>query len=319
MEAYMKRLKNRHANSGYTMATTPHPDYVKAGKIAARVLEEVSHAAVPKTKVIKLSIMAEKKIVEYGGRPAFPCNICIDYIAAHRTSPLNDNTTIPYSGLVKIDIGVHIDGHIVDTALTKDMDGTLEGFVVATDDALNEAMGLMRPGIELSEVGKSIERVIKAYGLRPVKNLTGHNIQRFKLHGGKTLPNTKTRGRETIEEGEYYAIEPYATSGFGQVLDTDFVYIFTNSGVDEPVEGTTEKLRAYLRKKYGPFPFTARWVKSSSPEVSLLDEFKRLLKSKSIIGHPMQVEKGKRPVSVSEHTVFVSDKKPIPLTERKEG
>jgi methionyl aminopeptidase len=300
------------------MATSPHPDYVKAGKIAARVLDEVSQEAVPKTKVIKLCTMAEKKIVEYGGRPAFPCNICIDHIAAHRTSPRNDNTTIPSFGLVKIDVGVHIDGHIVDTALTKDMDGTLEGFIAATDDALNEALDLIRPGIELGELGKSIERVIKAYGLRPVKNLTGHNIQRFKLHAGKTLPNSKTRSRETIDAGEYYAIEPYATSGFGEVLDTDFVYIFTNSAKDEPLEGTTEKLRVYLRKKYGPLPFTVRWVQSS-PGVSLLDEFKYLLKSNSIIGHPMLVEKGKRPVSGSEHTVFVPDKKPITLTERKGG
>jgi methionyl aminopeptidase len=301
------------------MAISPHPDYVKAGKIAARVLEEVSQETVPMTKVIKLCTMAEKKIVEYGGRPAFPCNICIDHIAAHRTSPRNDDTTIPSFGLVKIDVGVHIEGHIVDTALTKDMDGTLEGFIAATDDALNEALDLIRPGIQLNEVGKSIEKVIKAYGLRPVKNLTGHNIQRFKLHAGKTLPNTKTRLRETIEEGEYYALEPYATSGYGEVLDTDFVYIFTNSAKDEPLEGTTEKLRQYLRKKYGPLPFATRWVKSSSSEVSLIEEFKQLLKTKSIIGHPMLVEKGKRPVSVSEHTVFVSDKKPITLTERKGG
>lgn len=297
------------------MAIGPHPDYVKAGRIAACVLDEVSQAAVPKTKVIKLCTIAERKIVEYGGRPAFPCNICIDHIAAHRTSPLNDDATIPGSGLVKIDIGVHIAGHIVDTALTKDMDGTLEGFVAATDDALDEVLDLMQPGIELGEVGKSIERVIKAYGLRPIKNLTGHNIKRYNLHAGKTLPNTKTRSRGRIEEGEYYAIEPYATSGSGEVLDTDFVYIFTNSVIDEPLKGTTEKLRVYLRKKYGPLPFTARWVKSSSPEVSLLDEFKQLAKSKSIIGHPMQVEKGKRPVSVSEHTVFISDKKPIILTK----
>jgi methionyl aminopeptidase len=299
------------------MAIGPRPEYVKAGKIAARVLDEVSQAAVPKTKVIKLCTLAERKIVEYGGRPAFPCNICIDHIAAHRTSPLNDDTTIPAFGLVKIDVGVHLDGHIVDTALTKDIDGTLEGFVAATDDALNEVLDLMRPGIEISEVGKSIERVIKAYGLRPVKNLTGHSIARYNLHAGKTLPNTKTRSSGRIMEGEYYAIEPYATSGFGEVLDTDFVYIFTNSKIDAPLKGTTENLRVYLRKKYGPLPFTARWVKSSSSEVRLLDEFKQLLKSKSIIGHPMQVEKGKRPVSVSEHTVFISEDRPIVLTERR--
>jgi methionyl aminopeptidase len=301
------------------MATSANPAYVKAGKIAARVLDEVSQIAVPKTKVIKLCTLAETKIVEYGGRPAFPCNICIDHIAAHRTSPQDDKTTLPSFGLVKIDVGVHVDGHIVDTALTKDMDGSLEGFIAATDDALHETLDLMKPGVQLSEVGKLIEKVIKAYGLRPVKNLTGHNIQRFKLHAGKTLPNTKTRSRERIEAGEYYAIEPYATSGSGEVFDTDFVYIFTNSSIDEPLEGTNEKLRVYLRKKYGPFPFTTRWVKSSNLNVSLLDEFKQLLKSKAIIGHPMLVEKGNRPVSVSEHTVFVSDNNPIILTNRRGG
>ncbi|MFW9846549.1 MAG: type II methionyl aminopeptidase [Candidatus Thorarchaeota archaeon] len=298
------------------MTSSPHPDYVKAGQIAARVLKEVRDEILPKTKVIKISTLAEKKIVEYGGRPAFPCNVCIDHIAAYRTSPGDDTAIIPHSGLVKIDIGVHINGRIVDTALTVDVDGTLEGFVAATDDALNEAIEMIRPGIELGDIGKTIEKIIKAYGLRPIKNLSGHNLKRYKLHGGKRVPNSKTRGDGLVEVGEYYAIEPYATSGAGKVVDTDFVYIFTNSGIDEPLEGTTEKLRTYLREKYGPLPFTSRWVKTSSQGVKLLEEFRQLLKFKAIIGHPMQVEKGKRPVSTSEHTIFISEKGPVVLTSR---
>lgn len=299
------------------MTSSPHPDYVKAGQIAARVLKEVRNEILPKAKVIKICTLAEKKIVEYGGRPAFPCNVCIDHIAAHRTSPRDDNAIIPHSGLVKIDIGVHINGRIADTALTVDVDGTLEGFVAATDDALKEALQMIQPGVELGEVGKMIERIIKAYGLRPIKNLTGHNLKRYKLHGGKRVPNTKSRGDGLVEVGEYYAIEPFATSGAGKVVDTDFVYIFTNSSIDEALEGTTEKLRTYLREKYGPLPFTSRWVKTSSHEVKLLEEFRELLKFKAIIGHPMQVEKGKRPVSTSEHTVFVSEQGPIILTARE--
>lgn len=293
----------------------PHPDSVKAGKIAARVLKEISEMAQPNEKLIRLCSHAEKKIVEYGGKPAFPLNVCINNIAAHRTSPQSDSNTIPEFGLVKIDVGVHINGHIADTALTVDIDGSLEGFVAATEDALEETLELLRPGSSLGDLGKRIEKVIKAYGLRPIRNLSGHNIKRFNLHAGKTLPNVSMRGTPEVEVGEYYAIEPYATSGSGKVVETDHVYIFSNVLDAEPLDSTTEKLRQYLRERYGPLPFAMRWVKTKDDKVDVLKEFRTLLKHKAISGIPMLIEKSDRPVSMSEHTVFVSDQGPIVLTK----
>ncbi len=293
----------------------PHPDSVKAGKIAARVLREVSEMAKPNEKLIRLCSHAEKKIVEYGGKPAFPTNVCVNNIAAHRTSPDSDSSTIPEFGLVKLDIGVHVNGHIADTALTVDIDGSLEGFVAATEDALKEALELLRPDSSLGDLGKRIEKVIKAYGLRPIRNLGGHNITRFNLHAGKTVPNVTMRGTPKVEVGEYYAIEPYATSGSGKVVETDHIYIFSNVLDAKPMEGTTEKLRQYLRERYGPLPFAIRWVKTKDEKVDVLSEFRMLLKHKAISGNPMLIEKSDRPVSMSEHTVFVSEHGPIVLTE----
>lgn len=294
---------------------SPHPDAVKAGEIAARVLKETREMVEPDTKLIRLSVHAEKKIVEYGGKPAFPLNVCINNIAAHRTSPRNDSEVIPQFGLVKLDVGVHVNGYIADTALTVDIDGSLEGFPAATDDALNEALTLLRPDVSLGEVGKQIERIIKAYGLRPVRDLSGHSISRFKLHAGKKVPNVGMRSTQKIEVGEYYAIEPYATSGSGRVVETDHIFIFANRSKTEPLEGTTEKLRLYLREKYGPLPFAMRWVKSSSTEVNLLNEFRELLRHKAIRPIPMLVEKNGRPVSMSEHTIFISEEGPVVLTK----
>ncbi len=293
----------------------PHPDSVKAGKIAARVLREISEMAKPNEKLIRLCSHAEKKIVEYGGKPAFPTNVCVNNIAAHRTSPDSDSSTIPEFGLVKLDIGVHVNGHIADTALTVDIDGSLEGFVAATEDALKEALELLRPDSFLGDLGKRIEKVIKAYGLRPIRNLGGHNITRFNLHAGKTVPNVTMRGTPKVEVGEYYAIEPYATSGSGKVIETDHIYIFSNVLDAKPMEGTTEKLRQYLRERYGPLPFAIRWVKTKDEKVDVLSEFRMLLKHKAISGNPMLIEKSDRPVSMSEHTVFVSEHGPIVLTE----
>ncbi|NHI83166.1 MAG: type II methionyl aminopeptidase [Candidatus Thorarchaeota archaeon] len=293
----------------------PHPDAVKAGEIAARVLKETRKMVEPNTKIIRLCVHAEKRIVEYGGKPAFPFNVCINNIAAHRTSPRNDSEIIPEFGLVKLDVGVHVNGYIADTGLTVDIDGSLEGFPAATDDALQEAFALFKPGMSLSKVGKQIERTIGAYGLRPVKDLSGHSIARFKLHAGKKVPNIGMRNLPTIEAGEYYAIEPYATSGSGRVVETDHIFIFANRGKAEPLEGTTEKLRLYLREKYGSLPFAIRWVKSSSAKVNLVDEFRELLKNRAIRPIPMLVEKSTRPVSMSEHTIFVSKDGPVILTK----
>lgn len=217
---------------------------------------------------------------------------------------------------MKLDIGVHVDGYITDTALTVDIDGTLEGFIAASEDALDDSLALMCPGVPLGDIGANIERVIKAYGLRPISNLTGHSIKRYQIHGGKQVPNTKTRGTSKVEIGEYYAIEPFATSGIGTVVDSDYVYIFANTGLDVELTGTTETLRKYLRKKYGSLPFASRWIGSSNKDVDTVDEIRKLIRAKAVRGFPLQIEKKGRPVSQAEHTVFVSEEGPVVLTKR---
>jgi len=301
---------------GDTVVASPNPAAIKSGKIAAKILKEISEMIEPKTRIIKICSTAEKKIREYGGIPAFPFNVSINHIAAHSTSPKGDKSEIPEFGLVKLDCGVHVDGYIADTALTVDIDGTLEGFVAATEDALSEAISAITPGITLGSIGATIESVINEYGLRPISNLSGHNLKRYNLHAGKQVPNVKKRGTPAVEIGEYYAIEPFATSGIGTVIDSDFVYIFANTGLEKTLEGTTEKLREYLRKQYGPLPFASRWIGTASKDIDIVSEIRELIKEKVIRGFPMQIEKKARPVSQAEHTVFISEDGPVVLTER---
>ncbi|MHA1575888.1 MAG: type II methionyl aminopeptidase [Candidatus Thorarchaeota archaeon] len=297
------------------MVSSPHPSQIKAGKIAARVLKEIGETIKPGEKVFRICTQAEKKIIEYGGRPAFPCTVSINHITAHYTSPESDKTVLPDDGLVKLDLGAQVDGYLSDIARTFDLDGTLEGFVAATDDALDEAIQLLRPGVSLGELGKTIEKVIKAYGLKPIRNLAGHSIKKWQLHAGKKVPNVKVRDAAIVEVGDCYAIEPYATSGEGSVIDSDYIYILANTGKDEALEGATEKLRVHLRKKYGPLPFTARWIGTTAKDIDLVEELRALLKVKAIRGYAVQISKKGRPVSQSEHTVFVSETGPIILTQ----
>ena len=294
------------------MSISPHPDQVKAGKIAARVLSEITKEVKEKVSVIKICTLAEKKILDYGGKPAFPCNVCIDEFAAHYTSPIGDKRKIPDSGLVKVDVGVHVNGYIADTAMTVDLDGTLEGFVAATDDALHEAIEMIAPGVQLGDIGREIEKVVKAYGLKPIKDITGHQLKRYRLHGNKKVPNVKQRSGEKVEAGEYYAIEPYASQS-GSIMESDFVYIFANTGIAKSLDGVIEKLRLHLRKRYGPLPFASRWIRTSG-DLDIAESLKELLKEKIIRAYPVLVEKKKRMVSQSEHTVFVNENGAIVLT-----
>lgn len=297
------------------MSKDPHPSAIRSGKIAARVLTEIRKEIEPKKRIIKICALAESKIKEYGGQPAFPLNVSINHIAAHSTSPRGDKSEIPEFGLVKLDVGVVVDGYIADTASTVDIDGTLDGFVASTEDALTEAIELMQPGTNLGQVGKQIEQVIKAYGLRPIKNLSGHNLIPNKLHAGKTVPNVKTKTSDIVEVGEYYAIEPFATSGAGVVIDSEYVYIFANTGIDKPLEGMVEKLRKYLRDKYGPFPFALRWIGTGDKDIDIIKEIRTLLKERAVRGFPIQIEKKNRPVSQTEHTVYISENGPMVLTK----
>ncbi len=314
----MERLKSVElaGSQGDSLEAGPHSSAITSGKIAARVLSEITAEIEPGQRIIKICALAESKIKEYGGTPAFPLNVSINHIAAHSTSPRGDKSEIPEFGLVKLDVGVHVDGYITDTARTIDIDGTLEGFISATDDALTEAIALMQPGTALGDVGDAIEKVINEYGLRPIKNLSGHNLKKYQLHAGKHVPNVKKRGIGSVEVGEYYAIEPFATSGTGTVVDSEYVYIFANTGLDEPLEGMTEKLRKYLRNRYGPLPFASRWIGTSSKDIDVIEELKNLLKAKAIRGYPMQIEKKGRPVSQTEHTVYISEDGPMVLTKK---
>lgn len=296
------------------MVEEPKAAQRKAGKIAAKARDDTADKLEPGMKILEVCEYAESRITEMGAKPAFPCNVSIDHIAAHYTSPRNDDSTIPDSGLVKLDIGVHVDGYIADTARTVDMDGELEAFIAATDDALQEAISLMRPGVSLGEVGSKIEEVIRAYGLRPIRNLSGHQMKRFRLHAGKQVPNVKQRFTDKIEVGDIYAIEPFATTGTGKVADTKYTYIFSNTRTEASLDDVTQKLRDHLLKTYGPLPFAARWVGTRDGDLNVEKEFTKLLDSNAIKAYPVLVEKGNRPVSQSEHTVFVGRGRTLTLT-----
>jgi methionyl aminopeptidase len=280
--------------------------YRRAGRIASTVRKEVLKLVQPKKQIREICEETENMIRKMGGNPAFPTNVSIDYVAAHYTSPPNDETLIPNEGLVKVDLGASIDGYLSDTAVTIDVGGFETPMVAAAEGALRAAISIVKAGIDIKQVGKTISSTIVDAGFRPVSNLTGHSLARYELHSGISLPNVPTMLGHTMKEGEVFAIEPFVTKrdGRGYVKDTDDAFIFSCSESRAYANQSDDpgwKLLVELRKRFGRLPFALRWL-DESPDAK---QFRKLVRSGSVISYPVLVESGKRIVAQAEHTILV--------------
>ena len=300
------------------MTNNPHPDFVKAGHIAGRVISEVAREVKPGIKVLRICNLAERRIMEYGASGlAFPCNVSINNEAAHYTSPHNDNKVFPERGLVKIDLGAHVNGHLSDTAITVDLDGSYEKFIVSAKEALEAAIEVIRPGVRLGEVGAAIERTIKRHGLRPVHQLSGHMLKPWTLHAGKSVPNVGSKMTTKMKLGETYAVEPFSTDGNGTIKSSREAYIFSNvMNNKKRVDKFALRIRNIARKRFKTLPWASRWLYTEKTNVDISAALNILLRNGAIHGYPVLLEGKNGMVSQFEHTLFVGEKGAIVTTLR---
>jgi methionyl aminopeptidase len=258
--------------------------------------------------VLELCEKIEKTIIELGGKPAFPCNIGINEITAHYTSPINDPLKLPENSIIKIDIGVHVDGYIADTAITVCFNQELLSLKMAVEESLEKAIKNLRPGVRNSDIGSIIQRTINDYGYKPIQNLTGHSIERYALHAGKSIPNIFTFTSSKIKVGEVYAIEPFATliNGAGRVIDLKEAYIFKYIKEKGIKSQAGKRLINYIKENFKTLPFTKRWLKKEFFDEKFNECFNELLFSRSIMAYPVLIEANKMPVAQAEHTVIVT-------------
>jgi methionyl aminopeptidase len=300
------------------MDPKPHPDFMKAGKIAAQALSFVAPMVRPGVKVLKICQLAEKKILTSGATGvAFPCNVSINDEAAHYTSPHGDAKTFPDKGLVKIDVGANVNGYLSDTALTVDLDGSFEKFVEASRAALESAIETVAPDVSLGDVGSAIEQTIKRYGLRPIHQLSGHQLKQWTLHAGKNVPNVGMRLTGKMRLGEMFAVEPFATDGNGTIKSGPMAYIFSNDMKSKKqLDTATQRVRNIARQRFGTLPWAGRWLHSKSGNIDVAAAIKNLERAGVIHGYAVLYEGKNGMVSQFEHSLFVGPTGAIVSTRR---
>jgi methionyl aminopeptidase len=289
----------------------PEDEWAKwreAGVVAREALDIARPMVKPGTKVLEIVEAVENHIREKATGSSFPCNVAINNIAAHYTSPLDDETVIAEGDLVTVDCGAHVDGCISDSAFTIALNPEHQSIVKASEAATKVAIRMMRPGAKLNTIGALIEDTIKSAGFEPVRQLSGHQLNEYELHGEKQVPCVSGKSEVLVEEGEVYAIETFASTGSGNVTDLPDPLIFQMLPIRVPVRFKgTRRFLGIARKEFKEFPFAKRWMAEKLRKADLELGIRELQKNGALIAHHILTEEEGELVSQAEHTVIVTE------------
>ena len=169
---------------------------IQAGEITKQVREWIKPQIKKDIPLLEIAEKIESKIIELKGTPAFPVNLSINEIAAHYTPSYNDENKS--QGLLKIDFGVNIDGWLADTAFSIDLENSEENkkLIDASEKALENAIKKLKEATPINEIGKEIQETIEKNKFSPIVNLSGHEMEKYELHAGVTIPNIDNKKNE---------------------------------------------------------------------------------------------------------------------------
>ncbi len=275
----------------------------RAGRVSKEAKERAVRLVDDGVTLLDVAEEVEERMRNAGLRPAFPTCISIDNVAAHYTPTHDDVLRFRKGNVVKLDLGAQLEGWIADTAVTVEI-GTRNWtrLIEASELALQTAIEGVRPGAETGFLGAGIKRAIESHGYRPIRNLTGHTIERYVLHAGKSVPNIP-HGHDVLEQGEVVAIEPFASSGAGEVGGhrTGNIYrVLRTKPLKQPE--LTEFL-GQLSAEFKTLPFAERWAYHLNPNAPGL--LNRLLRTGAVMTYEALLDVGGGIVAQTEHTMIV--------------
>ncbi|MFA7685952.1 MAG: type I methionyl aminopeptidase [Candidatus Gracilibacteria bacterium] len=194
----------------------------QSGKILAKVLEEVCKLAKPGISTLELDQFAEKFIIEHGGLPSFkgyhgfPGTICASINEEIVHGIPKKNHLLKEGDLLTIDCGVTFEEMITDAARSITIgkaSAEKEKLIKTAYQALSKAIDVVKPGIHIGKISRTIQDVIEKAGFHVIRDLTGHGVGKF-LHESPTILNYYDGSPgPVITPGMTLAIEPIFSAG----------------------------------------------------------------------------------------------------------
>lgn len=219
-----------------------------AGRLAAEVLEMIEPYVKPGVTTEELDQICHKHITEVQGAiPAplnyhgYPKSICtsINHIVCHGIPATQDTTfgqlvrpaVLKDGDIINIDITVIKDGYHGDTSkmfLVGDVSPADKRLCMVAQESLYLSLKKVKPGIQLGEIGTTIEKYIKTNNKNNpstkfsiVRDYCGHGIG-AEFHEEPQVVHYKNSDRTILREGMTFTIEPMINAGkFGCRLDDE--------------------------------------------------------------------------------------------------
>ena len=292
--------------------------YVKAGKIAREIKVFAREIVKPGMKLIDIANLIDAKILELGGEGAFPVNLGLNEIAAHFT-PTSD-CDIVAEGILKIDIGVAVDGFIADCAISFDLtdDGRFDDMIRFNEEILAEASKIVKVGMKVKDVGEAVQKVFEKWNdkrFAVIKSLCGHALGRNNIHAGLTISNYRNENKKILDNVAF-AIEPFVTMGVGDVIEGKGGGIYVLKGEGQVRDLDARKVLEFVKREYGTRPFCLRWLAKANvgsgvrgfggSETKLKFILGNLVRAGVFYEYPILVEKSRMPVSQIENTFVIA-------------
>ena len=277
----------------------------RAGRIAAEARRMGAERVRAGVRVRDVCADVDGEIERLGGALAVPTQSSRTAIAAHSCPAPDDESVYEEGDLAKLDIGVHVDGWVVDTAVTVNVGARPENAVLveAAEAALGAAIRVAGPGVPIRDLSAAIEAELRARGLRPMKNLCGHGVGRFTVHCPPPIPNTTEGSEGTLLPGSVVAIEPFATDGLGLVAEAGPAEVFRLLPGRNDASGLDADVFEAIRSLQG-LPFARRQL-SRFAGVRVEATLATLRARGWLAAYPPLREAAGRPVAQAEHTLWI--------------
>lgn len=308
-------------------------EYVKPGLSIKEIIDFIENEVREETKYNKLEPLKSGI--------GFPIGIGINNCVAHYTLNYEDlnggnvNKILDTNDIIKIDYGVHYNGMIIDSAFTVCFDEKYNEFINLSKEATDYAIKQCGVDAILGEIGSSIEEFInsheliidgKIYNINVMKDLSGHMIKPFEIHAGKAVPNVKIKYPLRMNENEFYAIEPFITTGNGvSILKEPKSHYMLNkdfANVNTKLKKEDEYILSLIKNNYSNMPFCQKWlseivysINNKNDDITLILnklEYKNIINS-----YPPIYDIEGSIVAQHEHTIYVTDKGVLNMTKNK--
>jgi methionyl aminopeptidase len=290
--------------------------YKTSGRIVIEVKPLVQAAVKPGATFLEVCDLVRREVEARGGQLAFPTGIGVNQVTAHYAPQDGDESVFREEDLVKVDFGVHVDGYVTDTSVTVTLNPEFNLLLEATQRALEAAIVTARRETRTGEIGRAIHREAARFGFKTIENLTGHTLDRYVVHAGKSIPNLYLPGMQDLKRGDVFAIEPFLTLGSaaGYVVDAPSQTIFSIVARKKTGLQDLDAFEERVWEERKTLPFTPRWYSSEFSRGRLSSVIDKLLAKKVLRAYPTLVEASGNPVAQFEHTMALDEGGLVVLT-----